>query len=166
MSIYNSKNDSAAGSVFERSESRRSLISNDLFNGLFMLTVKDNSNNSTEAELLFFVRYCLKYCKATLIRYEIEFGKQGKIHIHAVSQSKNGRLPNVKALDTYLKKYMIWIEEEKETERGHIIERTRLPIDSLTFYLSPIKDENHLSHLNNNYLTKEKIDYNSVEFID
>jgi len=133
-----------------------------------MLTIKDNSNNATEAELLFLVRYCAKFCKSSLIRHEIEFGKQGKIHVHAVCQSKTGSLPNVKALDRYLGKYQIWMEEERQTPKGHILERTRIDVSSMTFYLSPVKDENHIKHLNENYLVKEKEFnmYDNFDFID
>ena len=166
MSIYNGKNRDQRIPLTERSETRRSLICDSIFNGLFMLTIKDNSNNATEAELLFMVRYCAKFCKSSLIRHEIEFGKQGKIHIHAVCQSKNGTLPNVSALNKYLHKYIIWMEEERETPKGHIIERTKIDINSMTFYLSPVKDENHLVHLNTNYLEKEKSNYDGVDFLD
>lgn len=166
MSNYMGKDRDQRVPLTERSETRRSLITDSIFNGLFMLTIKDNSNNSTEAELLFLVRYCAKFCKSTLIRHEIEFGKQGKIHIHAVCQSKSGTLPNVKALDKYLGKYQIWMEEERPTLKGHIIERTKISIQSMTFFLSPVKDDAHMTHLNNSYLVKEKSNYDGVDFID
>lgn len=154
----------------DQRETRRSLTNNGnnmaLFNGLFMLTIKDNSNNATKAELLYLVRYCLKFCKAELKRHEFEFGKQGRIHIHAVCHTPKGVLPNVKGLLIYLNRYPIWMEKEQPTPKGHILERTLINLKSLTLHLSPVNDENHFRCLDDNYLSKEKLNYDDVEFID
>lgn len=137
-----------------------------LFDGLFMLTIKDNANAITEAHLKYLVAYCAKFCKSEVIKQEFEFGKQGRFHVHAVCRAKSGKMPNTKALDAYLKKYILWVEHTEETANGHIIERERLNLTSLTFHISPIKDENHKNQVDK-YIVKEKqLVYDDVEFID
>jgi len=130
----------------------------DLFDGLFMLTIKDNANNISKADLLFLANYCLKFCKATLRNYEFEFGQQGRIHIHAIAKAKNFKLPSCIGMMNYLKKYTIFNEHTEETTDGHIITRKRLSIDSLTFHLSPIHDKEHEYNVAQ-YIIKEQCDF-------
>jgi len=137
-----------------------------LFEGLFMLTIKDNANAITEAHLKYLVAYCAKFCKSEVIRQEFEFGKQGRFHVHAVCQSKSGKMPNAKALDAYLKKYILWVEHTEETPNGHKIERERLHISSLTFHISPIKDENHKNQVEKYIVKENSTKYDDINFID
>jgi len=130
----------------------------ELYGGLFMLTIKDNANNISKADLLFLVNYCLKFCKAELVRHEFEFGKQGRIHIHAVAKAKTGKMACAIGLNKYLKKYSIFKEYTEETTDGHIITRKVLSIDSLTFNLSPITSEQHAYNVNG-YIEKEQCDF-------
>lgn len=130
----------------------------ELYDGLFMLTIKDNANNISKADLLFLVNYCLKFCKAELVRHEFEFGKQGRIHIHAVCKAKSGKMASAIGMEKYLHKYTIFTEHTEETTDGHIITRKRLSIDSLTFNLSPITSEQHLYNVNG-YVEKEQCDF-------
>lgn len=138
-----------------------------LFDGLFMLTIKDNANNICEAHLDYLVRYCANFCKSEVIKQEYEFGKQGRFHVHAVCKSKSGKLPNIKGLDSYLKKYKIWFEREDSTRGGHILTRTLIDINSLTFHISAISDENH-SKAVDKYIKKEQGEeyFADVDFID
>lgn len=137
-----------------------------LFDGLFMLTIKDNANEISKAHLNYLVRYCAKFLKSEVLRNEYEFGKQGRIHVHAVLKAKNGKMPCYVALMKYMKKYEIFYEEYSELVNGHLIERRRIDVNSLTIRITPIKDENHKCNVDN-YIVKEKQDrYEGVEFID
>lgn len=130
----------------------------ELYDGLFMLTIKDNANNYSQADMLFLTKYCLKFCKAELTRHEFEFGTQQRFHVHAIARARNKKLPCYDGLLRYLKKYVIFNETTEETTDGHLIERKQLLIDSLTFRLSPITDENHFINACN-YLVKEQCSF-------
>lgn len=155
----------------KRDEVERSITTNSNTNGLFddyyLLTIKDTANNISKHHLRFLVQYCLKFLKSTFVRDEIEFGKQGYIHVHAVLKlNKSSMLPNGQALSKYLKKYSIFYEESTETMHGHIVERHLIDTKSLLVHISPIKDASHKSFLETFYLRKEKINYDDIHFID
>jgi len=130
----------------------------ELYNGLFMITIKDNANNYSESDMIFLLKYCLKYCKSELVRHEFEFGRQQRFHVHAIAKAKNNKMPFADGLLKYLNKYEIFKESSKDIPGGHIVARRRLSIDSLTFRLTPITDEQHLINCNG-YLVKEQCDF-------
>lgn len=130
----------------------------DLYDGHFMLTIKDNANNYLQADMLFLIKYCLKFCKSEYVRHEYEFGIQQRFHAHCIAKSKNGKLPFYEGLLKYLKKYSIFTESSEETIDGHIITRKQLLIDSLTFRLTPITSQQHLVNCFG-YLVKEQCDF-------
>lgn len=139
----------------------------ELFDGLFMLTIKDNSNEISSAHLIYLMKYCAKFLKSDYQFHVLETGKQGKIHIHAVLKSKKNELPNHTALMKYLQKYELFYQEETETDKGHIINRERIDISSMTFHISPIRDNAHLKTVKDDYFQKEKRStYEGVDFID
>lgn len=165
-------NEAKRSATSETSEAKSSILADNanyagsMFDDLFMLTIKDPANEICLPHLIYLVRYSLKFLKAELITSEIEYGKQGKIHVHAVLKTKrSSKLPNGQALSKYLKKYQIFYEESNETELGHYVNRILIDTKSLLVHISPIVSADHKRNVDR-YIQKEKDDYESVEFLD
>lgn len=169
------KPDQTERSVVRQGETKRSVVKaihketsiTELFDGFFMLTIKDNSNEISSAHLIYLMKYCAKFLKSEYQFHVLETGKQGKIHIHAVLKSKKNELPNHTSLLKYLHKYQLFYQEETQTEKGHIITRELIDISSKTIRITPINDLSHFKTVKEEYFLKEtKPLYDGVDFID
>lgn len=136
-----------------------------LFNGYFMITVKDNAvgddYDSVDKEFLLYTADKLaEYCLAVMETHEFETGDQERLHIHSICKLEEGQnLPKIEVVSKKLKRYPpTHYEIVTDDNNKEILLKTPIDMSSYTYRITPIESEEHYNNCLT-YLKKEKIDF-------
>jgi hypothetical protein len=140
-------------------------------NHFVMLTIKNDK--ASEAQFIRVADYIMELVRSsTILNYEIEFGKQGKKHIHMIIKlDKPFNLVYIKkAYHRFKNKKVLKYKEIHQANpysQKMIILTYKLKLLPFNWKITPFNDLSHLSYCLDYYLRKEQeTDRNSPQFID